>query len=143
VILAPSFDRGIDLAGDDCRVIIIPKIPYPFLGDAQVNARLYRAGSSGRRWYVAQTIRTLCQMTGRAVRSEDDWAISYILDSAFSKLYAENKAMFPTWWRDAVVWDVNDPKWRVALEDIYSRFGEEMSDEVGNVADPLDEVAVF
>ena len=120
VMLAPSFERGIDLHGDDCRVIVIAKVPYPYLGDAQINARLYRTGVSGRRWYAATAIRDICQMTGRGMRSEDDWCISYILDAQFNKLYRENRAMFPRWWGDAVVWDANDPKWRNALADIYA-----------------------
>lgn len=119
VMLAPSFERGIDLHGDQCRVVVIAKVPYPYLGDQQVNARLRTTGSSGRRWYAAQTIRSICQMTGRAMRSKEDWCVSYLLDTQFSRLYRENRSMFPDWWSDALVWDSNDPKWRKVLRDIH------------------------
>ncbi len=49
-----------------------------------------------------QTIRTLVQMTGRGVRSETDYADSYILDSQFFRLYGQSQHLFPKWWRDAI-----------------------------------------
>lgn len=115
VLIAPSFERGVDLHGDDCRVVVIAKIPFPYLGDAQVKARLYGTGRSGRIWYTVQTIRTICQMTGRGMRSESDWAISYILDDSFTRIYYDNQKLFPAWWREALVLDETDPKWREPL----------------------------
>lgn len=111
VLLSPSFERGVDLPHDACRVVIVAKIPYPYLGDKQINARMYGT-KDGKQWYAVQTIRSLCQMTGRGMRSADDWAISYIIDSSFHDLYGPNRKLFPTWWADAIVWDRNDPKWR-------------------------------
>lgn len=112
VLIAPSFDRGVDLPADDCRVIVVAKIPYLSMGDKQVSARLYGQGKTGRMWYAIQAIRTLCQMTGRGMRSAEDSCRTYILDRQFSRLYNENRRLFPKWWAEAIVWDVNDPKWR-------------------------------
>lgn len=100
VLVAPSMDRGIDLPGDECRVQIICKLPLPYLGDAQISARLKTRG--GELWYAAQTARGLIQMTGRAVRSETDWATTYVLDSTFGSWKKRNKALLPGWWQDAV-----------------------------------------
>lgn len=106
VLFASSFDRGVDLADDDCRVIVVAKMPYPNMGDAQVSARANN-GREGDGWYTVQTIRTLVQMTGRGVRHDADWCESYILDAQFSrKLYRNNKTLFPSWWRDALTTDV-------------------------------------
>lgn len=115
VLVAPSMDRGVDLHQDDCRVIVIAKVPYPSLGDDQVSARLYSTGRSGRIWYAVETIRSIVQMTGRAMRSKDDYAITYILDKQFVRLYWENQKLFPAWWREALVFDENDPRWRDIL----------------------------
>ena len=102
VLFAPSFDRGVDLVDDDCRVIIVAKVPAPFLGDAQVKARL-NSGREGEIWYTVQTIRTLVQMTGRGVRSVDDHCESYILDARFTEhIYKRHKNLLPEWWRDAL-----------------------------------------
>lgn len=102
IIYAPSLDRGFDFRDDAARVVIVAKVPYPYLGDKQVAARLHT--QSGQTWYEVQTIRTLVQMTGRGVRSADDWCESYILDDAFLKRMwkGRTKRMLPGWWRDAV-----------------------------------------
>lgn len=102
ILLAASLDRGIDLPGNDCSGIIVAKIPYPNLGDKQVSARLH--GKDGQLWYTVQTIRTLVQMTGRGMRSEDDSCESYILDSQFiDSVWRKNKNLLPDWWREALV----------------------------------------
>lgn len=105
IILAPSFDRGIDLPGELCRVQIIAKIPYLNINDKQVAKRLYGGGQRGRTWYTVQAVRTLIQMCGRGVRGPDDWCVTYILDKQFQKLYSENRGMFPNWWREGVIWE--------------------------------------
>jgi Rad3-related DNA helicase len=102
VLLAASMDRGIDLKDDDCRVVVVAKIPFPFLGDRQVGARL-RSGREGQLWYDVQTIRTIIQMTGRGVRHKGDKCVTYILDGMFmNKVYKGNKGLLPDWWREAM-----------------------------------------
>jgi ATP-dependent DNA helicase DinG len=104
ILLAPSLDRGIDLPDDDCRVIIVCKVPFPSLGDKQISTRLYSKG--GQNWYAVRTIRSLVQMTGRGMRHESDMCETYILDSQFIKgVWRKNKHLLPSWWRDALVWD--------------------------------------
>lgn len=103
VLLAPSMGRGIDLPDDACRVQMITKVPYPYVKDRQVNKRMYSAG--GRLWYSVQTVRELVQMCGRAIRSENDWASTYIYDKDFeTNLWARNRNLFPDWFREAIVW---------------------------------------
>lgn len=102
ILIASSLDRGIDLPGDDCRAIVVCKVPYPSLGDKQVAARLYSKG--GQLWYSVQTVRTLIQMTGRGVRHKDDYCSSYILDKQFvTNIWKKNRSLLPQWWRDAVI----------------------------------------
>lgn len=102
VLLGPSLERGLDLKGDLCRVQIICKVPYlNYKTDPQVKARYY--SRNGRTWYQVQTVRELVQMTGRAMRSADDWCVTYILDAAFCRLWNEWGHLFPSWWREAVL----------------------------------------
>jgi Rad3-related DNA helicase len=105
VLFAASMDRGVDLPDDLCRVQIVAKVPFPNVKDKRINARLY--GDGGRNWYRMQTIRTLIQMTGRGVRSKDDWCVTYILDSQFMSNLWKSSYLFPKWWREAVDWKVN------------------------------------
>ena len=103
VLVSPSMGRGIDLPDDTCRVQMITKVPFPYIKDRQVNKRMYSPG--GRTWYAVQTIRELVQMCGRAIRSKDDWAVTYVYDSDFkTNLYSRNRNLFPEWFREAIVW---------------------------------------
>ena len=64
--------------------------------DARVRA------PGGPAWYDAESVRQLCQMTGRGVRHEADRCETYVLDSEFSRLLSHRREMFPRWWLDAV-----------------------------------------
>lgn len=102
VLLAASFDRGVDLPDDNCRVNIVCKMPHAALGDRQVSARMHAPG--GDSWYTTQTARTLVQMLGRAVRHEQDWAANYILDSGFVGWWRKAKHLIPRYIDDAIDW---------------------------------------
>jgi Rad3-related DNA helicase len=101
VLFAPSMDRGVDLPDDLCRVQVVAKVPFPYLGDRQVSARMRLPG--GQAWYAVETVRTLVQMTGRGVRNASDWCVTYILDGQFKKnVLARNRRLLPAWWLEAV-----------------------------------------
>ena len=101
VLVAPSLDRGVDLPGELCDAVIVAKLPYPSLGDKQVAARLYENG--GRVWYAVQVARSLLQMTGRGVRSEDDQCDTYILDKEFETWWrSSGRDLMPRWWKEAL-----------------------------------------
>lgn len=106
VLIAPSLERGVDFAHDLCRVVVVAKVPYPYLGDPQVSARLNDT-PNGQTWYKVETVRSLVQMTGRGVRSKDDWATSYILDKSFINVMRRSEHLFPKWWADALVTNFN------------------------------------
>jgi Rad3-related DNA helicase len=46
-------------------------------------------------WYPLQTAKSIVQSVGRSVRSKDDEAVTYILDSDWSMFYGRNKHFFP------------------------------------------------
>ncbi len=104
VLIAASLERGIDLPGDSCRAIVVCKVPFPNLADKQISARLHSPG--GQLWYSVKTVRSIVQMTGRGMRSEDDFCESYILDRQFvTNIWRRCKTLLPTWWTEALVWD--------------------------------------
>lgn len=102
ILVASSMERGIDLPNDQCRIIVVMKVPFLNPKDKQVGARLHLDKKGGQLWFNVSAIRTLVQMTGRAMRSEDDYCSIYILDAQFGRLYRENKFLFPAWWRAAL-----------------------------------------
>ena len=101
VLFAASMDRGIDLPDNACRVQVVAKVPYPNLKDKRINARLH--SPMGQHWYIMQTVRTLVQMAGRAVRHKGDYAVTYILDSQFvENVWKGHSKMFPKYFREAL-----------------------------------------
>jgi len=93
--------EGVDLPDDQCRVIIIAKIPWPSLASKQISARLH-SSKDGQHWYAHRTVSTLIQASGRAQRSPEDFCEVYILDAQFTRLYNDNRALFPEWWRKSL-----------------------------------------
>lgn len=103
VIVAPSLSRGLDLADDLCRCVIIAKVGFPNLGDKQTNARLYSRG--GNTWYATQTVRTLVQQTGRGMRGKSDFCETFILDAQMTRnIWKKNKHLLPKGWLEAIDW---------------------------------------
>ncbi len=100
VLMSPSMTEGLDLVGDLARWQVICKLPYPYLGDPQVAAR--RADDPG--WYDWRTSLTLVQAYGRAVRSEDDHAITYLLDADAPAFLRRQRHRLPAWFLEAVRW---------------------------------------
>ena len=97
VMLSPSMKEGISLDDEECRFVIITKIPYPYLGSPQVKARMDTP--LGKEWYPWKTTCDLIQMTGRGMRSKDDWCSVYILDGNFERLFHQMQRYIPDYWQ--------------------------------------------
>ncbi len=98
VLLSPSMTEGVNLAGDDARFQVLCKVPWPYLGDAQVKARKEREPE----WYAWQAAVRLVQAYGRSVRSEDDHAVTYLLDATFPAFIKRQAHLLPVWFHEAV-----------------------------------------
>jgi ATP-dependent DNA helicase DinG len=98
VLISPSLHTGLDLKDELSRFQIITKVPYPSKGDRWTNSKR----ESDEEWYYWQTALILIQAYGRSIRSKDDWAKTYILDSAFSYFIKKNKNMVPDWFIQAI-----------------------------------------
>lgn len=100
VLVAQSMHEGLDLRGELSRFQVILKVPYPYLGDLYVQKR----NKLNPGWFTWQTALKLVQASGRSIRSEDDWAWTYVLDSDFKTLIARARAILPKWWVEAINW---------------------------------------
>ena len=56
-------------------------------------------------WYQYQAVKSIIQARGRSIRTKDDYAVTYILDNAFERLYSKNIKMFPTYFRKSLHFD--------------------------------------
>ncbi|MGI0072705.1 MAG: helicase C-terminal domain-containing protein [Nitrosotalea sp.] len=91
VLLSSSLWEGVDLKDDLSRFQIIAKIPYPNLSEKRTKIKMQKFPL----WYKSQTLMKLLQGFGRSIRSEEDWAVTYVLDAAARDLLNQSKAMIP------------------------------------------------
>jgi ATP-dependent DNA helicase DinG len=98
VLILPSLYLGLDLKDDLSRFQIITKVPYPDLGDRWINEKRKLSGQ----WYNWQTGLRLVQGYGRSVRSKEDYAVTYVLDSGFGYFVNRNKNILPDWFTEAI-----------------------------------------
>ena len=98
VLISPSMTEGVDLEGDASRFQVVCKVPYPFLGDKLVKKRM----NKWKWWYPFQTTKTIIQSIGRSIRSNEDTAVTYILDADWERFYDRNRNLFPSDFRSCL-----------------------------------------
>ena len=86
ILISPSMFEGIDLAGDLSRYQIFVKAPFGSLGDKRMKFIL----NHHQDIYNILTIMKLVQGCGRSVRSSDDFATTYMLDSNIGRLWSSS-----------------------------------------------------
>ena len=77
ILVSPSMMEGVDLADDLGRFQVIMKLPFPARSEYMEALNNAMPGI-----YEMATRNSLVQAYGRAVRSEDDWAHTYVLDGS-------------------------------------------------------------
>ena len=77
VLISPSMNEGVDLPGDLCRFQVIYKLPYPNISDKQTSKRM----KIDSKWFKYKTSLSLVQTLGRGMRYEDDYCMTYFIDS--------------------------------------------------------------
>jgi len=98
VIVSPSILEGIDLIDELSRFQIFIKVPFSFLGDLWVKTKM----NKNKKWYSREAIIKIIQGCGRSIRSEDDWAETFIIDNNFGRLITQNNELFPTWFKESI-----------------------------------------
>lgn len=98
ILVACGMYEGIDLPDDLGRWQVVAKVPWKSLGDPAI---AYRAKENGE-WYAWSALKDLMQACGRICRHEEDFGITYILDSSFRRLYLEYKHLMPQWWLESL-----------------------------------------
>lgn len=97
ILIGPSILEGLDLKDDVSRFQIFFKVPYPSLGDPLIKAKT----SHSNEWYDWKTGISIMQGVGRSVRSEEDWAITYVLDACFRSLI-NKEGFFPPSFKERI-----------------------------------------
>ncbi len=97
ILVSPSMTTGVDLPHEDCRYVIVGKVPFRTSTDVLEKARR----ASDKEWANYQAAQVIVQECGRAVRSADDRAETIIVDDAISWFMKRARAQFPDWWLDS------------------------------------------
>lgn len=90
ILIGPTLVEGIDLPGEQCRFIIILKVPYPVIVDDYVKTKMRLFPL----WYNSTTSNTIIQGIGRGNRFKEDYCTTYILDACFLGLYHSTKNQY-------------------------------------------------
>jgi len=98
VIVSPSMMNGVDLKDDLSRFQIIMKIPYPNIKSNKMKKRM----KDNKKFYNWKTVVDFIQAYGRSIRSMEDWAETYVLDSSLSDILKFNYNIIPTYVTDAI-----------------------------------------
>ena len=101
VLISSSLWQGVDLKDNLSRFQIIAKSPYPNYTEKWVELKMERYPL----WYPSQTITKILQGFGRSIRSKQDWATTYVLDSAVEPLLNNSKNLVPRSYYDVFGWD--------------------------------------
>jgi Rad3-related DNA helicase len=83
ILIGPSLLEGLSFDDDLSRFQIFFKVPFPNVSDEFMKRLLETYPEK----YVAKTANNIIQGAGRSIRSKEDWAITYILDSCFDQLF--------------------------------------------------------
>ena len=101
VLLSSSLWEGVDLKDDLSRFQIIAKVPYPNYTEKRTKAKMQKFPT----WYTSQTLTKLLQGFGRSIRSDDDWAKTYVLDTAANNVFFKAQQMIPRAYYDVLGMD--------------------------------------
>lgn len=101
ILLSPSSTEGLDLKDELSRFQIICKLHWPYLGDELIKRRMDKYNY----WYPYQAVKSLIQAKGRSIRTADDYAVTYILDDAFERLFSQNISLFPSYFKESLHMD--------------------------------------
>lgn len=86
VLVTPSGFEGIDLPGDLSRYQVIVKAPFASLGDRRIEHIL----NTYPQIYSLLALQKIVQGAGRSVRSQEDYATTYMLDTAIQRLWTKD-----------------------------------------------------
>lgn len=98
VLVSPSITHGVDLKDDLARFQIIVKLPFLPLGDV----RIKKIFETDPKWYTNKMLSSLVQASGRGIRSQEDWCVTYILDGGAGYLIKKSKDILPKFFLDRV-----------------------------------------
>lgn len=109
ILVSPFAYTGVNFPYDECRFGLVVKDPFPYLGDAQIQARdsISDHKYHGYKYTFQKRCSTLSQIYGRGVRAADDWCDLYLMDSNIKSLLGPASLLTTYFWEGLVEHDAN------------------------------------
>ena len=101
--IAAGCSEGIDLPNDECRLNLIPVLPFSSIGDVVTKARMSLPGGNAN--YVLNTMIATVQSVGRSTRGEQDHSITVIGDDRLARSIGTVKNQLPKSFLEAIKWN--------------------------------------
>ena len=109
ILVSPYAYTGVNFPYDECRFGLVIKDPFPYLGDAQIQARdsISNDKYHGYKYTFQRRCATLSQIYGRGVRAADDWCHLYLMDTNIKSLLGQASLLTTYFWEGLVEHDAN------------------------------------
>ena len=99
ILVSPSVTTGFDFPEDECKYIIVGKIPYPDTRGAVAKAR----NKEDKSWTSQMAMETLVQEAGRGTRSATDRCQVFVVDASWKWWWWRYRDLAPKWFQERVI----------------------------------------
>lgn len=100
ILIGQSISTGLDLPNVP-KWQVIPKLWFAPTDDPAIKKRM----EVDKDFYTHHSICQIVQAAGRIKRTPDDGGPTFIIDEQFKWFWAQNRHLFPDWFRDNLVYD--------------------------------------
>lgn len=97
ILVSPSMSTGWDFPDTECRWQIIGKLPIPDTRGQIMSVRK----EQDPEYIPYLTAQQIVQMTGRGMRSAEDWCETFIVDDHIEWFVRKYRSLFPSWFLQA------------------------------------------
>lgn len=115
ILVSPVAFEGVDFPYNEARWQCICKDPFPNIGDPQIKVR----DMTDYGWLFRQRCLVLSQMYGRTNRAEDDYSVTYLLDSNLESIIGPSTLVTDYFLEALAGYHYNDKL--IMAEDAYDR----------------------
>ena len=98
IMVSPAMTEGQDFPEEECRYIIIGKVPFLDTRDPLTAAR----AAADKEWSNYETMQVVVQSAGRGNRKVEDKCEIIIVDDDWVWFWRHNKHFSPGWFQEAV-----------------------------------------
>ena len=98
ILITPSAWEGISLDDDLGRICLIPKLPFPMMGDPIIKKKAKKYPN----FLENEVLIAIQQAHGRIQRNPTDWGVTICLDGNFHWLRSKNPKSFEPWFVDRI-----------------------------------------